>query len=149
MGALEQVLVGADDITADCKVQGNKLVWTGTGDCPFPSCQDLSKAPGEDGTFAVTYLNSYPVDGSGAYAAAVLAMEYAKSCQGQACRLPRGTRSVTRQGVSIDIVTGSFPDGMTGIQEVDAYIALWRPEGSPRWQPRIWSPGMKTPRVGS
>lgn len=99
----------------------------------------MTAAPGTEGAFAVTYLNSYPVDGMGAYAAGVLAMEFAKACTGRKCSLPPGTTNVTRQGVSIEVVTGSFPGGVTGIREVDAYIALWRPEGSPQWEPRVWT----------
>lgn len=141
IGAIIEVTVGALDITADTKVIGNELVWTGQGECPFLSCQDLSVAVGEEGAFAVTYLNSYPVDGLGAYAAGILAMEYAKACSGSKCRLPKGTTSVSRQGISIEVVSGSFPEGVTGIQEVDAYIALWRPAGSPQWPMRVWAPG--------
>jgi hypothetical protein len=143
-----EVLIGADDIIADVTLQGNKLVYTGTDECPFPSCQDLSKAPGEEDTFAVTYLNSYPVDGLGAYAAGVLAMEYAKACTGKGtCRLPKGVTNVTRAGVTYEIVAGSFPDGVTGIREVDTFIALWRTPKSPKWAPRFWSPTLATPRI--
>lgn len=143
-----EVKVGSTDITSDTKVQGDKLVYTGTDDCPFPSCQDLSKAPGEDGTFAVTYMNSRPVDGLGAYAAGILAMEYAKACSGaKGCRLPKGVTTVTRAGVTYEIVAGSFPDGVTGMAEVDAYLALWRTSKSPKWAPRFWSPTLASPRV--
>src|SRR5690606_29937777 len=117
---------------------GNDIVYIGGGDCPFPACQDLSAAPGDPDTFTVTYINGYPPDDLAAYAVGVLAMEYAKACSGTKCRLPIGTTSVVRQGVSIEIATGSFPNGMTGIREVDAWISLWRPEGSPRWAPRVW-----------
>lgn len=139
--------VGGVDITADTKVQGDRLVYTGTGDCPFPSCQNLAAAPGEEATFTVTYMNTYPPDGTAAYAAAILAMEYAKACTTGKCRLPKGTTQVVRQGISIEIASGAFPGGLTGIQEVDAFIALWRPEGSPKQPPRLWSPGLRRPRI--
>lgn len=148
IGEVYEVLVGDLDLTADTKVQGNRLIYTGDLECPFPSCQDLAAAPGEPGTFAVTYLNAFRVDGMGAYAAAILAMEFGKACSGgKNCRLPRGTTSVSRQGVTIEIAAGSFPGGVTGIQEVDAFIALWAPPGSPKWSPRIWTPTLRTPRV--
>ena len=54
--------------------------------------------------------------------------------------------TVTRQGVSYDIAAGSFPNGMTGIREVDAYIALWNPNGL-RQPVAVWYPGKPTVRV--
>lgn len=130
----------------DYRLDGNRLVWTGADECPWPTCQDLSKPDTEPGTFSVTYLNSYPVDGLGAYAAGILAMEYARACSGGKCRLPAGTVSVARQGVSFEIAAGSFPGGLTGIREVDAFIAVWNPQGL-RQQVRVWSPDLHQPRV--
>jgi hypothetical protein len=130
-----EVNVGGTVIT-DVKVQGNNLVYTGTDDCPFPSCQNLAAAVGEPDTFSVTYYNSYRPDGMAAYAAGIMAVEYGKACTGSKCRLPAGTTSVTRQGLSIEIAGGSFPGGVTGIREVDAFIGLWRPAQPPR----VWSP---------
>ena len=71
----------------------------------------MTLADTEPDTFSVTYLNGYPVDGLGAYAAGVLAMEFAKACTGGKCRLPAGVTSVARQGVSLQIATGAFPAG--------------------------------------
>lgn len=148
IGRIDEVLVGATDITADVNIAGHEIVYVGTGDCPFPSCQNLSAAPGEPDTFTVTYVNGYPPDALAAYAVGILAMEYAKACTNvKNCKLPRGTRNVVRQGISIEIAAGSFPSGMTGIPEVDAWIALWRPEGFAKWQPRVWSPDLRTPRI--
>jgi hypothetical protein len=141
VGRLDEVLLDGADITDDTMISNGRLYWTGGGDCPFPTCQDMSLPPTEPGTFAVTYINGYPPDALAAYAAGILTMEYAKACTNpKACKLPIGTTSVVRQGVSIEIATGSFPSGMTGIREVDAWIALWRPEGSPKRSPRVWSP---------
>jgi len=143
IGEIISVDVAGVDVTAQTRILNNRLVWTGAGECPFPTCQDLSAAPGAPDTFTVTYRQGAPVDGLGAYAVGVLALEYAKACTGSKnCRLPRGTTQVVRQGVTIEVVTGSFPNGMTGIQEVDSFIALWRPEGAPRWPSRVWTPGM-------
>lgn len=140
IGRVDEVLLDGNDITADTSVSGGRLYYTGAGDCPFPTCQDMSLPPTEPGTFAVTYINGYPPDSLAAYAAGIMAMEYAKACNGKGCKLPTGTTNVVRQGVSIEIAAGSFPGGNTGIREVDAWIALWRPEGSPKRAPRVWSP---------
>jgi hypothetical protein len=128
-------------------LDGNRLVWIGEGDCPFPLTQNVALPDTEPDTFSVTYANGYPVDSLGAYAAGILAMEYAKACSGNgnACRLPIGVTSVVRNGVSIEIASGAFPGGVTGIREVDAYIALWNPKGMTS-SPRVWSPDMQSVR---
>jgi hypothetical protein len=128
------------------RVDGSTLVWTGTEECPWPTCQNLAAPVGADDTFAVEYLNSYPVDGMGAYAAAVLANEYAKACVGDKCRLPSGVTVVARMGVTYEVAAGAFPNGFTGIREVDAFIALWNPEPI-RQRATVWSPDIRSPRV--
>lgn len=104
---------------------GRSLVRMG-GEC-WPACQDMTLPAGEIGTFTVTYLNAHPVDGLGAFAAGVLACEFALACTGQACRLPRGVTQVTRQGVSVQLQPATFTNGLTGIAEVDAEILRWNP----------------------
>lgn len=105
----------------------------------WPLTQDLTKPDTASGTFSVTYLNSYPVDGEGAWAAGLLAMEYAKACTTGKCALPATVSQVVRQGVTYTLPAGSFPNGETGIREVDAYIALWNPSHR-RQGPRVWAP---------
>jgi hypothetical protein len=73
-------------------------------------------------------------------------MEFAKACTGGKCRLPANVTSVSRQGVAYEIAAGTFPEGTTGIREVDAWIGLWNPEGR-RQSTQVWWPGKKTPRV--
>ena len=145
VGAVYSVLLDGIEV-ADYMISANKLVWTGTGDCPWPVCQDLTLPDSEVGTFSVTYLNAWPVDTLGAYACGVMAYEYAQACVGNKCRLPANVTSLTRQGVSMEIESGAFPGGMTGIREVDAFIAMWNPDGL-RQNPRVWSPDIRTPRV--
>ena len=147
VGRVDAVQVGTALVPdTDYRVDGNRLVWTGDTECPWPVCQDLAAPVGADDTFAVTYLNSYPVDTLGAYAAGIMAMEYAKACTGGKCRLPTGVTAVARQGVAFDITSGAFPGGLTGIREVDAYLALWNPEPI-RQAPQVWSPDLHPPRV--
>lgn len=134
---------------ADWRIDNNhRLVWQGAGDCPFPSSQDINLPDTAPGTMSVTYLNAYPVDMLGAHAVSVLALEYAKALTDTKCRLPKGVTAVVRQGVSYEINSGAFPDGFTGIQNVDAYIALWNPLGGKRTGPsRVWSPGQPQHRI--
>lgn len=108
---------------------GNKLVRSDGG--RWPSCA------GEN--FTVTYLNAYPVDTVGAYAGGVLAAEYLKALSGdKKCRLPSNITSVARQGISYEVAKGMFPDGMTGLREVDTYIMGWNPHGM-RTAPAVYS----------
>lgn len=85
----------------------------------WPACQ------GDQ--FTVTYLNAYPPGTIGAVAAGVLADEFVRSLTGGKCRLPSGVTSVTRQGISMEIASGMFPEGTTGIREVDTFIRIWNP----------------------
>ena len=62
------------------------------------------------------------------------------------CRLPRGVTEISRQGVSMTIEGELFPNGQTGIPEVDAFIFLWNPFNM-KTRPRVYSPDM--PRSGS
>jgi hypothetical protein len=123
-----------------------RLVWTGAGACPWPACQDLSKPDTAAGTFSVRYLNSHPVDKMGEVAAGVLAMEFARACTGGVCRLPSNITNISRLGVTMEIEPGSFPNGLTGIREVDSYVMLWNPEGL-RQRAGVWSPSTRNPRV--
>lgn len=110
----------------------------------WPTTQNLDLPDTAVGTFSVTYLNAYEVDALGAYAAGVLAAEFAKACAGQKCRLPSSVTSVSRQGVNFEIASGVF-DKTTGIREVDAYIANWNPDGL-REDSKVWTPGRRRGR---
>jgi len=145
VGPVYAVKVNGATVTS-WRVDGDRLVWTGTTACPWPACQDLTKADDQPNTFSVTYLNGYPVDTLGAYAAGVLAMEFSKACAGKKCRLPANVTAITRQGVSFEIASGSFPGGMTGIREVDTFIGLWNPKALQQ-SPQVWSPDQRRPRV--
>lgn len=147
VGRVDEVKVDGQVIPpTDYRVEGDMLFWMGTGDAPWPRTQDMNLPDTEPGTFSVTYLNSYPVDGNGAYAVGLLALEFAKSCTGGAkCRLPSNVTNIVRQGVSMQVITGAFPGGLTGIREVDAYVALWNP-GKLTSAPTVWSPDMARAR---
>lgn len=119
------------------RVDGNKIY--AISPFTWPTSQDLTKPDTATGTFSVTYLNSYPVDGMGAYAAGQLAYQFAQACSGGDCDLPATVTQVVRQGVSYTLAAGSFPNGETGLREVDAYIGLWNPGHRTR-PPMVWSP---------
>lgn len=148
VGPISWVKVDGTDVPAtDYRVDSNRLVWVGAGDCPFPACQDMSADDTQVGTFAIRYLNAHAPDSMAAWAAGTLAMEFARACSGSKCRLPATVTSIARQGVAFELNTGAFPDGVTGIREIDAWIGLWHPPGSPSRSTQVWYPGIRTPRV--
>lgn len=149
VGRIDEVQVDGVVIDpADYRVDNSRyLVWQGEGPAPWPRSQDMSVRDGDVGSFSVTYLNAHPVDASGAHAAGLLAVEFGKACSGAGkCALPKGVVSIVRQGVSMEIRPGNFPDGFTGIREVDAYIARWNPNAL-KMQPKVWSPDLPQHRM--
>jgi hypothetical protein len=112
----------------------------------WPLCQDLNAPDTEDNTWSVTYLPGFPVDAAGAVAAGKLAGEYVKACAGGTCDLPRGVSQVVRNGVTLTLTPGSFPGGMTGIIETDAYIRRWNPHGL-AGPSMVMSPDLHRPRT--
>lgn len=91
-------------------------------------------------TIEVTYERGIPVPTGGQIVAGVLALEIAKFlCGNSSCALPERVKSVTRQGVSLDMIAlDTFEDldeGKTGIWIVDAWMA------SIRKKPRGYSIG--------
>lgn len=65
----------------------------------WPSCNSLVAAD----AFVVTYTHGVAVPALAQLAAADLAIEILKSCNGDTCSLPAGTVSVTRRGVSMQL----------------------------------------------
>lgn len=97
--------------------------------------------------FTVTYFNGHEVDELGEYVGGLLALEYLNAMNSKGkCRLPANVTTVTRQGISMDLSTGMFPDGTTGIREVDAYLMQWNPHGL-RTRPEVYSPDLPRQHV--
>lgn len=105
----------------------------------WPLCQHIDAPDTEAGTWSVTYTPGEAVDGLGATAAGLLALEYAKACSGRACALPAGVTSVARGGVTMTLGADLFPDNRTGITAVDHYVERWNPHGL-KSRPVVWSP---------
>lgn len=89
----------------------------------------------------VTYLNGHKVDTLGQHVGGVLALEYLRMQTNKKCRLPSTVTSAQRQGISLEIQSGMFPDGKTGIPEVDHYVVQWNPNGL-KVRPRVYSPDL-------
>lgn len=128
VGEVFAVWLDGEQLTpADYIVQGDRVYRVGGR---WPVCQDiLSDYQSVEGTFAIEYQQGHQVDGDGAYAAGLLAYEFAKACAGKPCALPPTVTSVTRQGLSFTVASEAFPEGLTGIRAVDAYIRRFNPHG--------------------
>jgi hypothetical protein len=126
---------------------GNRLVRTDGGEC-WPSCQNMESNLSEVGTFGVVYYPFVAPNDLFRYAAGVLAAEFYKACSGLNCRLPSGVTSISRAGISMDVQSGLFPGGATGITEVDAIIRIYNPNllKSPA---RVLSPDSPRARVST
>lgn len=144
VGRISEVTIdGAPlDPSAYLVLDGGLLVRTDGGE--WPRCQDFTAGAGEEGSFAVTYLNAYPVDGLGSWAAGVLAYEYAKACMGGDCALPSGVTQISRQGISMEIQSDMFSDGLTGLRLVDDWTATFNPNRLRR-KPMVFSPDAPSP----
>jgi hypothetical protein len=142
VGRIDAVTIdGAALDPADYRlIDGRTLIRTDGS--PWPATNDLTLPDTEPGTWSVTYLNAYPVDTNGAYAAGVLASEYAKACTTGKCELPTGVTQVARAGIVYTMTAGAFPGGFTGIRVVDAFIRQWNPSGHKSM------PSVLTPQTG-
>lgn len=125
---------------------GNQLVRL-DGDV-WPACQDMEADLGDVDkiTFAVTYYMGWAPNELSAFVAGVMAAEYAKACTGQQCQLPDNVIGITRQGVTMDIAAGAFPNGVTGIRVVDDWLFSINPNKL-KQPTTIASPDFKPPRM--
>lgn len=132
------------DPTAYRVDNGNRLVRT-DGDC-WPSCQDMSNSDPALGGLFVSYYPFLAPNDLLRYAAGVLASEFYKACTNKNCRLPQGVTNVSRAGITMEIPSGLFPNGATGLREVDPIIRVYNPNGL-RQPPRVLSPDQSRGRV--
>jgi hypothetical protein len=147
VGSIESVKIdGVEQPRATYRVDnGNRLVSLDP-DRPWPLCQDMALDPDEIGAFEVTYYRGSAPTEITRFAAGVLAAEYFKACTGdKKCRLPAGVTTITRGGTTMEVDTGLYKDGYTGIREVDQVIRIFNPNGL-KQAPRVLSPGTRNPR---
>lgn len=100
----------------------------------WPCCQDMTFASTEPGTMEVTFTYGLAPPPGGVRAAATLACELALLCQPEtvgACRLNPRVTSLDRQGISMVLSdpTQFFPEGRTGLAEIDLWLVAVNPAG--------------------
>jgi hypothetical protein len=98
---------------------GNQTTW--------PVRQDLDAPITESDTFAVYARPGYMLGQFGEAALGRLICEYSKGMCGEKCALPNNVTQIVRNGVSMTLSSGLFPDGLTGIREVDVFIKSVNP----------------------
>lgn len=114
----------------------------------WPACQDMEAAldDTEASTLGVTYYMGFAPDDLSKFAAGLMAAEFAKACTGKKCRLPAGVTAITRQGMTMEVQAGLFPNGYTGIEGVDAWLYTVNPNAL-KSAPRVTSPDYRAPRM--
>lgn len=97
----------------------------------WPRWQNLGQdpeVPGVDQTMIVKYTTGRPVPEDLQYAAALLACELKRACNGQGCSLPDRVKSVVRDGVSYEVLDAaevSF-NGSFGVPLIDAILKSYK-----------------------
>jgi len=114
------------------------------GEC-WPTCRDYSDP---STAFSVTYLRGDPIPDHIQSAYERLACELAAACTGGDCALPQRVRSMTRQGVEIQMVDLADEAGRirTGIAVVDQIIESANPRGLQQ-RPTVLSLDLPAPRM--
>lgn len=94
--------------------------------------------------FSVTYYRGAAPNEMTNRAAGVLATEFYKSCTGKKCRLPRNARTVSRNGVEIEIEADVYA-AMKLIPEVAIVVGLYNPHAL-KTAPRVRTPDLRRAR---
>lgn len=91
--------------------------------------QDLTKPLDKPGTWSVTYTRGTPPPTGTAKLVGLLAAEFLAACNGGKCRLPRRVQTVSRQGVTYQMIDPSdiYASGKTGISEIDLWLSAVNP----------------------
>jgi len=110
----------------------------------WPGHQHLILDDTQPGTFSVTYTAGRRPPIQLQMAAAELACEMKRACNGLACGLPHSVTSVSRQGVTlnIDALEGSVEGGHSGIPGIDLAVSQYN---CARSKGRVWHPSLSKP----
>jgi len=146
VGAIESVIInGQERDPSTYRIDNGDRLVSLDPDAPWPLCSDPLAGPEDENSFLVTYYRGAAPNELTKFAAGMLAVEFYKACTGGKCRLPAGVTQITRQGVTMEVQTGMFPGGFTGIREVDAVIRIYNPYGLKK-PPRVLSPDSPSER---
>jgi hypothetical protein len=144
---IDEVLIDGDVVDPTTYRVFNDRYLQRLDNARWPIRQNLTLADTEDNTFSITYTYGADPPALGVSAAAQIACDLYKACNGQDCSLPSGVTRLTRQGVTIDklaFTSWGFREGRwaTGFSLVDAFLATVNPAGLQR-RPVLWAPGKR------
>ena len=96
----------------------------------------------------ITYSFGRLVPPGAGLAAVLLATELGKALAGKPCQLPARVTSVTRQGISFDMLESLeyLKEGLTGVPTVDTWIRSVNPHRNTQ-APTVWSPDLVEARL--
>lgn len=95
----------------------------------FPSCQDLTLATTETGTFQIVYWAGVLPPADGVLAVTRLACELYQACSGGDCALPDNIVNLARLGMTAqfaDLPTVAVAENFLGLREVDYFLKTER-----------------------
>lgn len=125
--SIEEIVIGGIELSPSAYRVDNARTLIRQDGGVWPRTQDLIAPLGELDTWSITFTRGVPVPKGGQIAAGLLACELYKGAIGdQSCGLPSRVQSITRQGVSVELVQTTFAeaqDGRTGIFAIDSWIA--------------------------
>ncbi len=143
--SVDEVLIDGETFDEDSyRVDDyHRLVRT-DGAC-WPSCNDFTRPDSEPGTFSVTYTAGRRPPIELQMAAAELACELKRACNGLDCRFPANVTHVSRQGITMDIggIEAAVSGGSTGLAAVDIAVLRYN---CARVKGRVWHPSLHKPR---
>ncbi len=109
-------------------LDGYRLVRVGAS---WPCCQDLSRPNGDAGTWSVTYISGPPPPPLGRLAARELSKQIALYHSGRPSKLPAGTTSITRAGLTVNLDrpkrTNGGEAGTSGLPTVELFLDAVNP----------------------
>jgi hypothetical protein len=111
----------------------------------WPSSNRLTRPADAEGTWTIAYEWGTPPPDVWAQAALDLGCNLALAGIGSsACRLPKGTTSVNRQGITVQVdrVAQLVKDGLTGVASVDRLVTALR-RGDGHRPAQAWLPGRR------
>lgn len=146
VGRIESVMLGGVPLDRSAYRVDNGYRLVRTDGEPWPACQDMAAASGEEGSFEVTYYRGAAPNIMTQAAAGALADEFYKSCKGETCRLPWNITSRTVQGDSMDFGEGGIDGVAESIPEVAAVVRVYNPNGL-KTRPAIYSPDARKTRT--
>ncbi len=110
----------------------------------WPTCQDIALGADQPGTWQIVYAWGQEPPPGGQVMAQILGCELVKAFTGGKCRLPRHITTISRENFTASVIADPMDiiaTGLTGITEVDEWIAALNPSLTDR-EPTVLNPDL-------